>query len=105
MKKRLKRSLKTVEQWCRKHRHEPVVKQQATLNAKLRGHYQYYGRASNFRSLGSFYRVVAKTWRKWLSRRTRGAPLNWDTYNAFLERHPLLKPQITHTWASSRSPA
>jgi len=105
MKKRLKRGLKEVASWCKQHRHDPVEEQQATLNATLRGHYQYYGRASNFQSLWSFYRVVRQTWRKWLSRRTRDAPLSWDIYNDLLTRHPLLKPQITHTWRSSRSPA
>jgi group II intron reverse transcriptase/maturase len=105
MKKRLKRGLKKVAQWCKQHRHDPVVKQQTTLNVKLRGHYQYYGRASNFQGLWSFYRVVRQTWRKWLSRRTRGAPMSWDTFNKLLDRHPLLKPQITHTWANTWSPA
>ena len=74
MKKRLRRGLKTVGQWCKTHRHDPVAKQQDTLNAKLRGHYQYYGRSSNFQSLWSFYCVVKRTWKKWLSRRTRGTP-------------------------------
>jgi group II intron reverse transcriptase/maturase len=105
MKKRLKRGLKQVGQWCRTHRHDPVATQQATLNAKLRGHYQYYGRSSNFQGLLKFYRVVRTTWHKWLSRRTRGTPMPWDNYSKLLQRYPLLPPQITHTWATSRSPA
>jgi hypothetical protein len=105
MKQRLKRGLKKVGQWCKQHRHDPVKQQQDTLNAKLRGHYQYYGRSSNFHSRWKFYRVLRKTWRKWLSRRTRGIPISWETYNKLLERYPLLKPWITHTWAGSRSPA
>src|SRR5215471_11558969 len=43
--KRLGRGLKAVWQWCKQHRHDPVSEQQKTLNAKLRGHYQYYGRS------------------------------------------------------------
>jgi RNA-directed DNA polymerase len=104
MKKRLKRGLKKIAQWCQKHRHDPVGKQQAALNAKLRGHYQYYGRSSNFLGIQRFYRMVRKTWRKWLSRRTRGNTLSWDQYLYFLQRHPLLKPCITHSWPSLRSP-
>ncbi|HVR23946.1 MAG TPA: group II intron reverse transcriptase/maturase, partial [Candidatus Polarisedimenticolia bacterium] len=42
MKKRLRRGLTAVAEWCQENRHEPVDKQQTTLNAKLRGHYQYY---------------------------------------------------------------
>jgi RNA-directed DNA polymerase len=64
------------------------------LNAKLRGHYQYYGRRTNYRSLRQFYRVVRRLWHKWLNRRTRGKTLNWKTYLRLLERHPLLRPQI-----------
>jgi RNA-directed DNA polymerase len=105
MKKRLKRGLKEIGRWCKRNRHEPVNDQQETLNAKLRGHYQYYGRSSNFRSLWGFYHAVNRIWHKWLSRRTRGAPMSWETFNDLLSRHPLLKPQITHTWANARSPA
>lgn len=105
MKKRLKRGVKKIAQWYRTHRHLPVGEQQAALNAKLQGHYEYYGRSSNFRGIQRFYRLVRKTWRKWLSRRTRDAILSWDKYLAFLKRHPLLKPRITHSWAVSRSPA
>lgn len=105
MKKRLKRGLKEVGRWCKYHRHEPVGIQQQTLNARLRGHYQYYGRSSNHRSLWQFYRLVRRLWHKWLSRRTRGTPMSWDTFNTLLSRHPLPKPQITHPWSSTRSPA
>ena len=55
--KRLRRGLKAIAEWCQKHRHEPVDAQQKTLNAKLRGHYQYYGRPTNYRSLQQFYRT------------------------------------------------
>jgi len=41
MKKRFKRGLKAIAEWCQENRHEPVDEQQKTLNAKLRGHYQY----------------------------------------------------------------
>jgi RNA-directed DNA polymerase len=105
MKKRLKRGLKEVGRWCKGHRHDPVGTQQVTLNAKLRGHYQYYGRSSNHRSLWRFHRLVCRIWHKWLSRRTWGTPMPWDKFRDLLSRHPLLKPQITHPWSSTRSPA
>lgn len=105
MKKRLKRSLMAVEAWCKENRHQPIAIQQATLNAKLRGHYQYYGRVSNFRPLCQFYSGVVRSWKKWLARRTRGAPLPWERYNQLLQRHPLLRPRIVQSWASARSPA
>jgi RNA-directed DNA polymerase len=86
MKKRLKRALKAVAEWCRAHRHDAVEAQQRTLNAKLRGHYQYYGRSSNYRSLWQFYRGVLGSWHKWLNRRTHGYTLPWPRYAEFLRR-------------------
>jgi RNA-directed DNA polymerase len=100
MEKRLKRSLTAIADWCQQHRHDPVDSQQQMLNAKLRGHYQYYGRPTNYRSLWKFYRTVRRLWRKWLERRTRGKRLTWETYARLLDRHPLLRPRITHAWTS-----
>jgi hypothetical protein len=91
--------LQAIAQWCQAHRHDPVDKQQQTLNAKLRGHYQYYGRPTNYRSLRQFYRRVRRIWREELSRRTRGRWLTWERYAAILHQHPLLRPRITHSWA------
>jgi hypothetical protein len=107
MKKRLRGSLKGVTEWCRAHSrrtkrrettgpkpccHYPVDRQQAALKAKLRGHYQYYGRPTNFRSLWQFYRGVRQTWKKWLGRRTRGRTLTWEKYAQILHRHPKHAP-------------
>ena len=103
MRKRLRRSLKRVSAWCQRHRHEPVVEQWAALNAMLRGHYQYYGRPTNFRSLWEFYRVVRKLWRKWLNRRTRGKTLPWRLYDHLLAAYPLQRPYIARPWASGVS--
>lgn len=102
MKKRLRRAFKAIAAWCREHRHDPVGWQQQTLNAKLRGHYQYYGRPTNYRSLGQFYRGVRRLWQKWLNRRTRGKTLTWSRYAQLLARHPLLRPWITQPWAGRR---
>ena len=103
MKKRLRRSLTAVAEWCRTHRHDDVDKQLAVLNAKLRGHYQYYGRPTNYRNLWKFYRAVRRTWKKWLERRTRGQPLSWERFGQILRRHPLLRPRIAHFWVRAVS--
>ena len=103
MRKRVRRRLSEVERWCRRHMHDPVEAQCAALNAKLRGHYQYYGRPTNYRSIREFYRGVRRIWRKWLNRRTRGKNFTWDDYQQLLDRHPLLLPRIKHAWASTGS--
>ena len=103
MKKRLKRSLKAATDWCRRHRHDPVEQQCEALNRKLRGHYQYYGRPTNMPNLRRFYRTLRMGWKKWLNRRTRGTTLTWPIYEQLLRTYPLLKPWITHPWASQGS--
>ena len=105
MKKRFRRGLKAIADWCQENRHLPVEKQQKTLNAKLRGHYQYYGRPTNYRSIGRFFREVLHTWHKWLSRRTRGNGMTWEKYAAILRKHPLLQPRIRHSWLGAGSHA
>jgi group II intron reverse transcriptase/maturase len=105
MRKRLRRSVTAVAQWCQQHRHDPVEDQAAVLNAKLRGHYQYYGRPTNCRCLWQFYRQVRRLWHKWLNRRTRGKTLPWRDFVHLLALHPLLRPRICHPWASPGSPA
>lgn len=96
MRKRMKRSLVRVAVWCREHMHAPVEKQRQALNRKLRGHYEYYGRPTNYRSLWRYFRVVRCIWRKWLNRRTRGRPLTWLKFEQLLRRHPLIRPYIAH---------
>ncbi len=105
MKKRFKRGLTAIAEWCQENRHDPVDEQQKTLNAKLRGHYQYYGRPTNYRSIRQFYREVCHIWRKWLSRRTRGDGMTWEKFTAILRRHPLMRPRILHSWQGAESHA
>ncbi len=103
MKKRFRRGLTAIAEWCRENRHLPVDEQQKTLNAKLRGHYQYYGRPTNYQSIWRFFREVRHIWQKWLSRRTRGNGMTWEKYAAILRKHPLLLPRIQHSWNGSGS--
>jgi RNA-directed DNA polymerase len=101
MKKRLRRALVAIAAWCREHLHTSLESQQQMLNAKLRGHYQYYGRPTNYRSLDKFVHAVRRIWRQWLARRTRGRSLPWLHFNRLLARYPLLRPRITHVWRAS----
>ena len=105
MKKRFRRGLKAIAEWCQENRHLPVEEQQKTLNAKLRGHYQYYGRPTNYRNIRQFYQEVRHIWRKWPSRRTRETGMTWENYAAILRKHPLLLPRILHPRCSAESHA
>jgi hypothetical protein len=65
---RRSRALRTIAQWCRRHRHRPLEEQHRTLSQKLRGHGAYYGLIGNSAALSGFRREVSRIWRKWLSR-------------------------------------
>ena len=91
---RMRRTLKRLSRWCRKHRHHPVVWQHERLSKALQGWDNYYGYATNQRALKSLRYELTRVWRKWLSRRTRGAPITWDRFNRFLARFPLPAPTV-----------
>jgi len=94
---RLSRALRRVGRWCRLHRHRSLADQQAALNRKLRGHYGYYGITGNARALSRFRRETERLWRKWLSRRSRKARLNWEQFRRLLAHYPLAPPRVVHS--------
>jgi RNA-directed DNA polymerase len=98
-KKKLKAAICRVYGWCKEHRHDPVKEQWKALSVKLRGHYQFYGITCNSRSLSSFYEAVKRSWRKWLERRSRGREMPWERFERLLQRYPLPRPRITHSYA------
>jgi group II intron reverse transcriptase/maturase len=91
---RVRRTITRIDDWCRRHRHDPISEQQATLSRKLRGHYNYYARPGNYYALSRVYRGVRRAWQKWLSRRSWKAHLRWDRFERLLARHPLPLPRI-----------
>lgn len=96
---RLKRAIARMYKWCRENRHLPIREQWKKIEQKVRGHYQYYGITCNSGSLGKYYKEVKSAWRKWLGRRSRGASMCWDKFVLLLERYPISKPKIYHSYA------
>jgi RNA-directed DNA polymerase len=96
--KRLGRKLNEVREYCRQHRHDPVWKQRMHLRAVLLGHYNYYGRTTNHRSLAKFSRGVERAWKFWLGRRGQKGRYTWTKFKQTLRRYPLTKPTITQNW-------
>lgn len=92
-KSRLARALQAVNDWCRRHRHDTVRQQWEHLTSVLRGHGNYYGLRGNSVRLSSFRYQVTRIWRKWLSRRSGKARLNWGQMRELLRRHPLPRPR------------
>lgn len=96
MKKRLKRTLVRIKEWCRENMHRPVLEQYKVLCSKLRGHYNYYGLRCNLKALLKVYRATIETWRKYLNRRTRKPLFSWKRFNKFLDIFPLPAPYVVH---------
>ena len=87
---RFSRSLRSIDEWCRTHRHWSLTEQQQKLNEKLRGHYAYYGVTGNSGALSRFLWEVERLWRKWLSRRNRSS-MNWTRFRRILQQSPLAR--------------
>lgn len=92
--KRLRRSMTAVWRWCRKHQHWPFPEQYRRLQQKLRGHYAYYGVRGNYAQLQRFYQHVRRSWRHWLSRRSRDSYISWERFEQIMRKFPLLRPRI-----------
>jgi len=98
MRKRVQRFLMSIERWCRENRHAPLDEQQEKLSQKLKGHYGYYGRIGNYRSLHQVHRRIRWIWRQWLNRRDQQRHMTWGRFALAWERYPLPRPRITQRW-------
>jgi RNA-directed DNA polymerase len=94
---RLQRAIRNIADWCRFNRHRPIPEQHRTLRQKLLGHFAYFGITGNVEALRRFRDAVAGLWRKWLSRRSRGAPFSWGHFNLLLKRYPLPAAVVVHS--------
>jgi len=88
--------------WLKKIRNKVKTKEWwVTLQAKLRGHYQYYGVSENFDGIKRYYQFAIKIVRKWLNRRSQKRKMSWEKYTAYLQHYPLPKPKIVHSFYTS----
>lgn len=100
-KKKLKSSLKRMNEWLRRNRHtyslEGLV---VELNCKLDGYYEYYGITHNSRSIGNYYYTVKRLLFKWINRRGNQKRLVWTQYALRVETwSPLRVPTIRHKFS------
>ncbi len=94
---RFTRAVKTISQWCRFHRHDPIGEQHAVLCQKLQGHAGYYGITGNSPALARFRHEVQEVWRKWLMRRRRAWRASWDWFHQLQTRYPLPYLRAIHS--------
>ncbi len=94
---RFTRAVRTIAQWCRFHRHDPVCEQHRVLCQKLRGHCAYYGITGNSFAISRFHYAVLRLWRKWLLRRRRAWRGTFDWFARLLQRYPLPSAIAVHS--------
>lgn len=91
---RLTRSISSITDWCRRHRHWPVREQHAALMRRTTGHLNYFAVNGNSGSLQPFLHGVRRAWHKWLNRRSQRSRLNWTRFNDLSRDYPLPRPTI-----------
>jgi len=93
--KKFRQALANFTTWCREHRSVNIRKLFKTLNAKLRGYYNYYGVIGNSASLREFFYQAKRILKKWLNRRSQKRSYNWACFEALLKRHRIERSRIT----------
>lgn len=71
------------------------------LQAKLRGHYQYYGVSENYTGIRRFHNATVRMVRKWMNRRSQKRKMSWERFAEYLGHYPLPKPRIVHSFYAS----
>jgi len=94
---RLTRAVRTMTQWCRLHRHDPIEDQHKTLCQKLQGHAAYYGITGNSPALARFRHEVLQVWRKWLLRRRRAWRARAGWFGRLVARYPVPYLRCVHS--------
>lgn len=95
--KKLRMKCKDMNNWLRKIRNFKKAKEWwPVLQAKLRGHYQYYGVSGNMRSMQRYYILTLRMTLKWLNRRSQRKSFSWKGFYKYLDHYPLPRPKIVH---------
>ena len=96
-KENLRRKLRDMKDWLRKIRSAaPLSEWRPVFNAKLRGHFNYFGVSGNMRSMLQFQWQCTSMLFKWLNRRSQKKSFTWATFAEYLSRFPIPKPMICH---------
>jgi len=101
--KKFSAKCRAMNDWLRAIRNQTKTKEWwKILEAKMRGHFQYYGVSENYASIMRFYKLTIRMVRKWLNRRSQKRKMSWAKFTKYLEHYPLPKPRIVHNFYDSR---
>lgn len=94
--KKLQAACRRIKEWIKLNRHLPGREFFRRLNARLRGHYNYYGLRGNSHSLKRFFDWAMQCAFKWLNRRGgKRKSYTWKLFNQILDRVKIARPRIT----------
>jgi group II intron reverse transcriptase/maturase len=91
--KKLRVKLLDLKKWFNQMLSTPIDEMWRVLNAKLRGHYQYYGINDNWPLLMVYREHARRLAKRHLSRRSQNSYLSWSKFNTFEARFPLASPK------------
>lgn len=95
--KKLRSILSEFTDWCRCHRHLGHRKIFTEVNAKLRGHYNYFGVPGNYVHLQKYYYLAMIILRKWLNRRSQRRSCNWPKFRKLQQIYCVETPRIVQS--------
>jgi len=102
--KKYRQKVVELRRWFNSQLDVPIGEMWQTLNAKLRGHYQYYGINDNWAMLMAYRHKARVMVKRHLSRRSQSSYVNWTHLDRLCDRHPLANPRkLTDLIALSRA--
>jgi RNA-directed DNA polymerase len=87
-------AMQRMKEWIKIHRHLKLRRLMKTLQAKLRGTWNYYGLIGNYRRMQLMYEATCRALHKWLNRRSQRKSLTWSGVNRLLTRFHVPRPRI-----------
>lgn len=90
--KKFRAKVGDLKHWFRRNLTTPLSEVWTKLNAKLRGHYQYYGINDNWSQLMRFRHAAKELAFRWLNRRSQRTSKTWPQFDAYMARFPLASP-------------
>jgi RNA-directed DNA polymerase len=93
---KLQAACRRITEWIKQYRHLPGRDFFQRLNARLRGHYNYYGVRGNSGALHRFFNWAMDCTFKWLNRRGgKRRSYTWEQFTQVLDRVKIERPRIT----------
>lgn len=94
-KRKFRAKMKAVNSWLKSVRNAVKLRQWwPVLQAKLLGHYRYYGISGNLSGLKRYYFGVLELVYKWINRRSQRRSYYRKGFAHYLEYYPLPRPRI-----------